>query len=57
MVAAYIAQPAYKEDGKYAVFADRFMQRHDQVFLWQSPFPEELFHQFVLSFSHQLHQA
>ena len=56
LVDADVAQAGGEEDGEKFVFANRFVQRRDQMLLGDGAGFEELFHQLVFAFGDQLDQ-
>src|SRR3569833_322937 len=56
MIGRNVCSTARKQHWEDAVFADRFVQRRDQVLLWNRSLCEELLHQLVLTFGNQLDQ-
>src|SRR5271156_7098661 len=57
MIGPYVSQAAHVEHRKYSVLADCFVQCGNQMHLGDCPFPEELFHELVFSFSNKLHEG
>ena len=51
-----MARPLAEEHGEDAIFADRFVQRGDQVLFGNGALLEVLFHQLVFAFGDELHQ-
>ena len=56
MVGGHVRQPAREQHREDAVFANRLVQRGDQVLLGNRALGEVLLHQLVFALGHQLHQ-
>ena len=53
---ANVAQPRSNENGEDAVFANRFVQRGDEVLFCQGALGEELLHEFIFTFRNKLNE-